>query len=62
MMSKKLAKIMTNVDIRLSLSLCAIHDYDKSRAVEKFKELEFHSLISKLPNDPLEQMVQEEMF
>jgi DNA polymerase-1 len=61
-MSKKLAKIVTNVPIKLSLKACIVHDYDKSKTLEMFKKLEFKSLIGKLPNDSFEQMVQEELF
>lgn len=61
-LSKKLATIVTDVPIKLSLDACVVHDYDKQKVVQKFRELEFNSLIEKLPNDPFEQMVQEEMF
>ncbi|OGY21123.1 MAG: hypothetical protein A3A65_03480 [Candidatus Chisholmbacteria bacterium RIFCSPLOWO2_01_FULL_49_14] len=61
-LSRRLATIVTDVPITLSLKACAVNDYDKAKVVEKFKELEFHSLIPKLPNDSFEQMVQEEIF
>jgi DNA polymerase-1 len=61
-LSKKLAAIALDVPIKLSLGACVVHDYDKAEAVRKFEELEFSSLIKKLPNDDFEQMVQEEMF
>jgi DNA polymerase-1 len=61
-LSRRLATIVTDVPITLSLTACAVNDYDKAKVVEKFKELEFHSLILKLPNDSFEQMVQEEIF
>lgn len=61
-LSKKLATIVLDVPIRLSLKACLVHDYDKAKAIEKFQELEFASLISKLPKDSFEQMVQEEML
>ena len=61
-LSRRLATIVTDVPITLSLKACAVNDYDKVKVVEKFKELEFHSLILKLPNDSFEQMVQEEIF
>jgi DNA polymerase-1 len=58
MRSKKLAKIVTDVPIRLNWHACAIHDYDKTKAVQLFKELGFNSLIKKLPNDDLEEMAE----
>ncbi|OGY26740.1 MAG: hypothetical protein A2Z11_00280 [Candidatus Woykebacteria bacterium RBG_16_43_9] len=48
-MSKKLATIDQNTPIKLDLSKCVLSDYDKEAAVGLFKELEFRSLISKLP-------------
>jgi DNA polymerase-1 len=61
-MSQKLAKIITDVPIKLSLSACVVHDYDKEKVRDLFSQLEFKSLVKKLPNDSFEQMVQEEMF
>jgi len=61
-LSKKLATLVTEVPIKLFMEKCVVVDYDKQRAVAKFRELEFTSLIPKLPNDSFEQMVQEEMF
>lgn len=61
-MSKKLAQIVTDVPIRLSLDACVLHDYDKEKAANLFSELEFSSLIKKLPDDSFEKMVQEEIF
>src|SRR4030065_409072 len=48
-MSKKLATIDQGVPIKLELEKCVLSDYDKEAAVALFKELEFRSLISKLP-------------
>jgi DNA polymerase-1 len=61
-LSKKLGAIVLDVPIKLSLRACVVHDYDKTEAVERFKELEFTSLIKKLPNDGFEQMVQDTLF
>lgn len=49
--SKKLAKIVTEVPIKLSWKDCWLEDYDKAKAVKLFEKLEFKSLIKKLPND-----------
>jgi DNA polymerase-1 len=59
LMSKKLAKIVTQVPIKLDLKSCRLHEYDRKKAVQLFKELQFKSLIKKLPNDKFEQMVQD---
>ncbi|MDP2671006.1 MAG: DNA polymerase I [bacterium] len=48
-MSKQLATIDTAVPIRLDLNKCLLHDYDKASAVELFEDLEFTSLIKRLP-------------
>ncbi len=48
-LSKKLAEIVINVPIKLSLRACRVHDYDQEKAIELFQELEFKSLINKLP-------------
>jgi len=58
MRSKKLAKIVTDVPIKLSWRACRLEDYDKAKAVKLFKELGFKSLIDKLPNDVHETMVE----
>lgn len=49
LLSQKLAKIVTNVPIKLSLKACRVHDYDQEKAKKLFEELEFKSLINKLP-------------
>lgn len=48
-LSKKLATIVTNVPIKLKLRNCRFADYDKEKAESLFRELEFRSLINKLP-------------
>ena len=48
-LSRKLARIVTNVPIKLSLRACRLHDYDQEKARQLFEELEFKSLINKLP-------------
>ena len=48
-LSKKLATIDCDVPIKLELSKCVLSDYDKDAALRLFEELEFKSLISKLP-------------
>ena len=48
-LSKKLAQIVTNAPIKLSLKACRVHDYDEKKAINLFEELEFKSLIRRLP-------------
>jgi len=48
-LSQKLATIVTKVPIKLNLKACLVHDYDHQKAIKLFGELEFKSLINKLP-------------
>lgn len=49
LLSKKLATIVTNVPVKLTLRECKIGDYNREKAERLFKELEFRSLLNKLP-------------
>ena len=60
--SRTLATIVTKVPIKLDLKAAEVKAYDKQKAVNLFTELEFTSLISKLPADAFEQSVQEALF
>lgn len=48
-LSKRLATIVTKVPLKFRLKACLVKDYDQEKAIELFKDLEFRSLISKLP-------------
>ncbi|MBM3205395.1 hypothetical protein FJZ41_00900 [Candidatus Shapirobacteria bacterium] len=48
-LSQKLATIVTHVPLKLKLKSCQVHDYDRQKAIKLFEELEFKSLINKLP-------------
>jgi len=48
-MSKKLGTIDLEAPIKLDLTKCVVHDYDKEAAVKLFEELQFKTLIAKLP-------------
>ncbi|OGY30979.1 MAG: hypothetical protein A3A61_01910 [Candidatus Woykebacteria bacterium RIFCSPLOWO2_01_FULL_43_14] len=48
-MSKKLATIDTHAPIKIDLEACVLKHYDKNAAVGLFQELQFKSLIPKLP-------------
>ena len=49
--SKELATIVTEVPVSLHLDNCHLSHYDRQRVAELFRELEFFSLLSKLPKD-----------
>lgn len=61
-LSKKLAAIDTDVPIKIDWEKMEIHRYNKEKVLEIFEELQFKSLIRKLPNDLFEQSVQEVLF
>lgn len=48
-MSKKLATISTNVPVKLELEKTRVHDFDREKLVSLFKELNFYSLIKRIP-------------
>lgn len=50
MLSKKLAKIETNVKIKADLRKCRFSNYDEEKVKDFFQQLEFKSLLSQLPN------------
>ncbi len=50
LMSKKLATIDTDAPIKLDLPACQVHDFDINKVVELFDELQFKSLISRIPD------------
>lgn len=47
--SKKLATIDTQAPVTLNLDDCQLSHYDRNKVTELFRELEFHSLLPKLP-------------
>ncbi len=47
--SEQLARIVTDVPLHLSLEECAIGSYDRDRVLSLLKDLEFHSLVGRLP-------------
>lgn len=52
--SKELVTIVTTVPVNLDLASCHIHDYDREKVIELFRNLEFYSLVAKLPGPPTE--------
>lgn len=49
MLSKALARIRTNVPIELDLEACRTRDFDRDHVLALFRELEFKSLINRIP-------------
>src|SRR5690606_6666397 len=50
MLSKELATIVCDVpDVTLDLDSAVVHDYDRDAVVELFRELEFRTLVTRLP-------------
>lgn len=48
-LSRKLAQIVIDAPVKLNLKACRVHDYDEEKAKKLFGELQFKSLIKKLP-------------
>ncbi len=49
--SKRLVTIVRDVPVELDIETCVVHDYDRPTAVAIFQELEFRSLLARLPED-----------
>lgn len=47
-MSKSLATLDLNAPIKLDMTVCKVHNFDKDKAAELFRELEFKSLVTKI--------------
>jgi len=54
-LSKKLATIVTNAPVKLNLKACRLKDYDPQKVRQLFEELEFRSLLNKLPGAEAEE-------
>ncbi len=48
-LSKKLGTIVLDVPVKLELGKCLLADFDRNKVIKLFRELEFQSLINKLP-------------
>ncbi len=48
-LSYKLATIARDAPVKLEIDKCVVHDYDKEKVATLFEELEFRSLLKKLP-------------
>ncbi len=50
--SQRLSTIVTDVPVQISIDDCAIGNYARDRALELLQELEFNSLVARLPQPP----------
>jgi len=57
--SKTLATIVTQTPVSLSLVDCQVSQYERSQVTELFRELEFASLLPRLPEPEVEETVSE---
>lgn len=48
-LSYKLATIARDAPVKLEIDKCAVHDYDKEKVADLFTQLEFRSLLKRLP-------------
>ena len=62
LLSKHLATIVTDVPIGLDLEQCRTGDYDRDAVTELFRELEFRSLVQRLPSSERERPSQMTLF
>ncbi|MGQ9467103.1 MAG: DNA polymerase I [Anaerolineae bacterium] len=48
-LSRQLATIRTDLPVQLNLEECTVRNYDRARVTELFRQLEFRSLLDRLP-------------
>lgn len=58
-LSKRIATINREVPIKLSFEDCELSNYDREKVLSIFEELQFKSLINKLPKDKWEEDLEE---
>ena len=51
-LSKFLATIVTDLSVELDLEACRTTEFDRDRVKELFRELEFRTLLNRLPSEP----------
>lgn len=61
-LSQKLATIATNAPVTIDMETCKINSYDKTEVRNLFEELNFKSLLGRLPDDAFDLEVQEALF
>ena len=50
LLGRELATIVRNIDLELDLEHCVLGDFDRAKVIDVFRELEFRTLVSRLPN------------
>lgn len=58
-LSRKIATISKEVPIKLSWNDCELSNYDRGKALELFTELNFKSIVNRLPKDKWEEGLEE---
>jgi len=51
-LSRRLATIVRDAPVQLDLEACRVHSFDRGRVMDLFHELEFRSLVERLPAPP----------
>lgn len=59
--SKELTTIVTNAPVTLDLNSCRVSNFDRNKVSELFREMEFYSLVSKLPGTAAAEAPQSQM-
>lgn len=62
LLSKRLATIVTDAPIGLSVEECRTSDYDREKVMALFRELQFRSLVQRLPESDREKAQQMPLF
>lgn len=50
LLGRQLATIVRDIDLELDLERCVLGDYDRASVIDVFRELEFRTLVSRLPD------------
>jgi DNA polymerase-1 len=61
-LSKKLATIVRDIKLKFDLNECSKKEYSREKVVQLFRELEFQSLLNKLPETEKPKLVQGELL
>ncbi len=50
LLGRELATIVRDIDLELDLERCVLGDYDRAKVIDVFRELEFRTLVGRLPD------------
>lgn len=50
LLGRELATIVRDIDLELDLERCVLGDYDRAKVIDVFRELEFRTLVTRLPD------------